>query len=100
MESDGEQSLVVAVEMCGNEFRVSLGDGTLPFYQLLLTNLKFLEKSRWEQAIENRMLVAYLPVSYNSPKADNAFYNLDPFQESYGGAERLQSLHKSAECAL
>lgn len=62
--------------------------------------LRFLEKSRQEQGNENRTLLGYLPVSYDSTTVDDGFPNLNSFQKSSGRATFLQPLHKSVDRAL
>lgn len=95
MESEVEQPFVAAIQLFNDKSQVSLRSGALSFYSLHITDLNFLERRRWEQMIENRMLVVYLPVSYDTTNVDDAFLNLNPFQEKFEHGEFLQSLHEN-----
>lgn len=66
MKSDWQQSFVAAIPLLSDTSQVSRRSGALSFHPLHIMALKFLETSRREQRIKNRMLMAYLAVFYDS----------------------------------
>lgn len=85
MKSAGEQPFFVAVHLFRNTAQVSLKACALLINSLPITGLSSHGKSRWEQIIDNRTLIAYFPVSYESINVDDAFLSLNPLRNILNG---------------
>lgn len=71
----------------------------LLFYPLLAMALKFLEKSR-KQIIENKTLVAHMPLIYYSTNVGGAFPSMDPFQKKVMDVQNICNLFTKAWSVL
>lgn len=74
--------IAAPINLGSDKSQVSLEAGALSFYRLHIMALTSLEKSPLEEIIENRMLGAYLPFSFESTDYDDAFPNPNSFLEN------------------
>lgn len=75
------QSFLATIQFFSNKSQVTLRRCELSFYSHHLTALKVLEKKRGKHVIEDKAVVAYFPLSYDSTNVDDFFPSLNAFQE-------------------
>lgn len=69
-------------------------------YAVHIMSLNFFEDGRQEQIIENKMLVTYWTVSYDSTSVDDLIRSLHAIQKTYGRAGLLHYFYESVKCSL
>lgn len=89
MERGVEQSYVAAIQVVNDRCQVPLSSAALSFYSPHIAALNFPGKRRREQVTNNKALVVYLPVFYDTTSVNDAFSNLNPLQKGYERAEPL-----------